>query len=151
VQNVEYLQLKLVVHSSRGIYQLVRRWVWSTNINLVNEEALAHWGLLLKIKKKIGGTYRSCLAVNCAFNNRNNQYTDPTKTVIVLLSLYLVPWRNWDGKHWLQILFWIKLPMKSEKIYFFSQLLRKVSQIIGSNFWSKGLIDLCRLNRIMKK
>jgi hypothetical protein len=25
VQNVEYLQLKLVVHSSRGIYQLVRR------------------------------------------------------------------------------------------------------------------------------
>jgi len=50
----------------------------------------------------------------------------------------------------LEILFWIKLAMKSGKIYFILQLLRKVTQIIGSNCWSKGLLDFCRVDRIMK-
>jgi hypothetical protein len=36
--------------SSRGVLPTVmRHWLWSRN--LVNEEALAHWGLLRQIKK----------------------------------------------------------------------------------------------------
>jgi len=42
--------LRQANHSSREVLStVVRRWVWSRN--LVNEEALTHWGLLRQIKK----------------------------------------------------------------------------------------------------
>ena len=47
---VRYRSLRRANHSSRGILPIVvRRCVWSTN--LVNDEALAYWGLLHQKKK----------------------------------------------------------------------------------------------------
>jgi hypothetical protein len=49
---VRYRSLRQADHSTRGVLpNLVRRYVRSRN--LVNEEALAHWGLLQKKKKKL--------------------------------------------------------------------------------------------------
>jgi hypothetical protein len=51
VNIVRYRSLRRASHSSRAVLpNVVRRWVWSRN--LVNEEAIAHWGLLRQKKKK---------------------------------------------------------------------------------------------------
>jgi len=48
---VRQRSLRRADHSTRGdLPNVVRRWVWSRN--LVNEEALDHWGLVRQIKKK---------------------------------------------------------------------------------------------------
>jgi hypothetical protein len=45
------LYLRRADHSSRGVLpSMVRHCVWSRN--LVNEEALAHWGAVVPEKKK---------------------------------------------------------------------------------------------------
>ena len=47
---VRYRSLRRFDHSSREVLPtMVRRWVWSRN--LVNEDALAHWGMLRQINK----------------------------------------------------------------------------------------------------
>jgi hypothetical protein len=48
---VRLRSLRRVDHSSRGVLpSMVRRCVWSRN--LMNKEALAHWGLLRQKKAK---------------------------------------------------------------------------------------------------